>query len=180
MASALLVIDVQEGLFRPEPRPALADAIVMRINDLTSRAREHDIPVCFVQHETNSGELEFGSAAWALVKQLKVEATDNLVRKTTGDAFLRTSLSALLETLSVSHLFVCGYATEFCVDTTVRRAAALGYDVTLVADAHTTHDKAHASAAQIREHHNYTLPEITSFGSRILALSSDRLNFPSN
>ncbi|MNL42777.1 Isochorismatase family protein [compost metagenome] len=65
---------------------------------------------------------------------------------------------------------VCGYATEFCVDTTVRRAAGLGMPVTLAADAHTTHDKPHASGARIRAHHNATLPAISSFGVKIAAV----------
>jgi nicotinamidase-related amidase len=63
------------------------------------------------------------------------------------------------------------------VATTVRRAAALGFDVTLVADAHTTHDKANASAAQIRAHENATLPNITSFESRIQAIESENIHF---
>lgn len=39
MSSALLVVDVQEALFRPQPRPADADATVARINALAARAR---------------------------------------------------------------------------------------------------------------------------------------------
>jgi nicotinamidase-related amidase len=173
MSCALLVIDVQEGLFRPAPRPALADALIAKINALASRARDIGAPVIFVQHETCNEELQYGSAAWGLVKELNVLDGDHIVRKTTPDSFLKTDLGALLSRLSISRLVVCGYATEFCVDTTVRRAAAMGYNVTLAADAHTTHDKPHASAEQIRVHHNATLPSISSFGSKIRALSSD-------
>jgi nicotinamidase-related amidase len=57
----------------------------------------------------------------------------------------------------------------------VRRAAALGFAVTLVSDAHTTHDKSHASAIEIRRHHNATLTAITSFGPVIDALSTQEL-----
>jgi len=67
---------------------------------------------------------------------------------------------------------VCGYATEFCVDTTLRRAAGLGLTVTLAADAHTTHDKPHADGGQIRAHHNATLPAISSFGVKIAAVAA--------
>lgn len=66
-----------------------------------------------------------------------------------------------------SHLLVCVYASEFCIDTTIRAAAALGYDITLISDAHTTHDKLHTSAEAIILHENATLPELTSFGIRI-------------
>jgi hypothetical protein len=49
--------------------------------------------------------------------------------------------------------------------------------VTLVADGHTTHDKAHASAAQIRAHENATLPGIGSFGPVIRALPAAEIRF---
>jgi nicotinamidase-related amidase len=58
------------------------------------------------------------------------------------------------------------------VDTTTRRAAGLGYHVVLAADAHTSHDKPHATGAKIREHHNATLSDITSFGVPIRAVAS--------
>ena len=47
--------------------------------------------------------------------------------------------------------------TEYCIDTTCRRAVSLGYDVTLVADAHTTHDNDLLPAEKIIAHHNRSL-----------------------
>jgi nicotinamidase-related amidase len=76
-----------------------------------------------------------------------------------------------------SHVVICGYASEFCVDTTVRRAAANGLTVTLADDAHTTHDKPHANAATIRAHHNATLSNIRSFGPKISALRAEAIAF---
>jgi nicotinamidase-related amidase len=63
------------------------------------------------------------------------------------------------------------------VDTAVRRAAALGYEVVLAADAHTSHDKPHATGAFIRAHHNATLSDITSFGVPISAVDSVQIAF---
>ena len=177
MVAALLVVDVQEGLFGPTPSPALSGDIFSRINELTSRSRAAGVPVIFIQHETAMGDLQFGSPGWALAKELHVQAADEKVRKTTPDSFLRTNLGSILESTGVSNVVICGYATEFCVDTTVRRAAALGYGVTLVADAHTTHDKAHTTAARIVEHHNATLPDISSFGPIIKAVTTANIRF---
>lgn len=177
MKSALVVIDVQRGLFDWEPRPREADAVVDRINLLTARARKEDTPVIFVQHERLSGFLEFGSESWALERRLEVQPGDYKIRKTTPDSFLRTSLEETLVSLGVKQLVLCGYATEFCIDTTTRRAAALGYDVILAADAHTTHDKDHASAERIRAHHNATLPNLTSFGPKIAAVEVAQIQF---
>lgn len=177
MPSALLVIDVQRALFDPAPRPFEADAVLSRINALSTRARAAGVPVVFVQHESASGSLAYGTEGWALASQLTVAAKDHRVRKTTPDAFLRTDLSERLAAWGVDHVVLCGYATEFCVDTTARRAAALGLTVTLAADAHTTHDKPHANGEQIRTHHNATLPGITSFGPRLTAAASAQITF---
>jgi nicotinamidase-related amidase len=175
MKSAILIIDVQSILFDPVPRPFEADLVVERINRVTSWARANDAVVIHVQHEQAGSEIEFGSAGWKLQVGLKVEDSDEFIRKTTPDSFLRTNLEALLKQHDVEHLIVCGYASEFCVDTTVRRAAGLGYSVELVSDAHTTHDKPHASAEQIRAHHNATLPNISSFGTKIATVMADEL-----
>jgi nicotinamidase-related amidase len=72
---------------------------------------------------------------------------------------------------------VCGYASECCVDSTVRRAAALGYAVTLAADAHTTHDLPHATGAQVRLHENTVLPSLDSFGPKIQSVASADIVF---
>jgi hypothetical protein len=47
----------------------------------------------------------------------------------------------------------------------------------LIIDAHTTDDKAHATAAEIRAHHNATLPNMRSFGPRIRAVESAAIRF---
>ncbi len=177
MKAALLVIDVQRGFFDVEPRAFEADAVVDRINALAERARAEAVPVVFVQHEGRGDNVERGSDNWQLSRRLAVRGGDPCVRKTTPDAFLRTGLAELLAGWGTGQLVICGYASEFCVDTTVRRAAALGFAVVLVADAHTTHEKAHASAAQIRAHHNATLPEIGSFGPLIEAKQAAQVAF---
>lgn len=174
MKSAVIIIDVQRGYFDEEPRPADADVVISRINALTARARTAGLPVIFIQHEA---QYEFGSRKWDLEQQLQVGPGDHRVRKTTPDSFLRTNLDELLSSLGVSRLIVGGYASEGCVDTTIRRAAALGYEVVIAADAHTTDDKPHASAAQIRAHHNFTLSDLTSFDSKIQAIPSSEIEF---
>lgn len=175
MKSALLVIDVQQALFDETPRPFEADAVVERINTLTARARAAGVPVVFVQHEAS--DLEYNSAGWQLQPGLQVEECDAKLRKTTPDSFLRTELEALLASWQTEHVVICGYASEFCVDTTTRRAAALGYPVTLVSDAHTTHDKPHATGEQIRRHENATLPNIDSFGPEIKGIATSEVRF---
>lgn len=177
MTQALLIIDVQRALFNSPPQPFEAELVVQRINQVAQRARTAGAPVVIIQHERAKGPMSVNTEGWQLQPGLEVELDDLRVRKTTPDSFLRTNLKDLLDHKGVTELTICGYASEFCVDTTVRRAAALGYPVTLVADGHTTHDKAHASAAQIRAHENATLPDIGSFGPVIRAVPAADIRF---
>ncbi len=47
--------------------------------------------------------------------------------------------------------------SQFCVDTTTRRAVSLGFDVTLLEDGHATSDFGALTAEQIVHHHNQIL-----------------------
>jgi nicotinamidase-related amidase len=175
MSTALLIIDVQQGLCEGEHAAFESREVIARINGVAAKARAVGAPVIFIQHESGSGYLEFESEAWQLARGLDVEPSDLSVRKTTPDSFHRTGLEALLARHAVTDLVICGMHTEFCVDTTTRRALALGFPVVLVADAHTTEGKGHLSAAQVIRHHNETLTNISSFGPRVRALSSDEV-----
>ncbi len=177
MKSALLVIDVQAALFDSNPPPADGAAVIARINALAERARAARVPVVYIQHERDGTPLAHGSPGWALAPGLQPAEADVRVRKSTPDSFLNTRLEPLLQELDIQHLVICGYASEFCVDTTTRRALGLGYAVTLAADAHTTHDKPHASGEQIRAHENATLPNLTSFGPQARAVPAAQITF---
>ena len=175
MDTALLIIDVQQGLCEGEHVAFELQQVIARINIVSAKARAAGALVIFVQHESASGYLEFGTDAWQLARGLHTEASDVRLRKTTPDSFHRTELQEVLRSHAVSSLIVCGMHTEFCVDTTTRRALALGFPVVLVEDAHTTEANEHLSAVQIIQHHNDTLTNITSFGPRVRAVSSDDL-----
>jgi nicotinamidase-related amidase len=74
-------------------------------------------------------------------------------------------------------VIACGLQSEFCVDSTVRRALALGYPVTLVADGHSTLDSGGLTAAQITAHHNTTLANMQSFGPTVQVVAADQVHF---
>jgi nicotinamidase-related amidase len=175
MNTAVLVIDVQQALCVGEQAAYDAAGVIHRINAVTRLARKGGAPVVFVQHEGAGTELAHGSVGWQLAPGLQVEAGDLRVPKTTADAFLRTNLQELLQARHVGRLIVCGMHSEFCVDTTVRRSLALGYPVTLVADAHTSAGNSVLSAPQVIAHHNVTLAGISSFGPRVTPVTAAEL-----
>ncbi len=177
MNFALLVIDVQQALCEGKYAAFQAPLLVQRINVLTQKSRSAKAPVIWVHHEEPEGPLQHGTPGWQLANGLVTRTDDILVRKTTSDSFLRTGLERLLKAHGVEHLMICGLQTEYCVDTTVRRALGLGYPVTLVSDAHSTIDSRVLTATQIIAHHNLTLSCMDSFGPRVRLLAASEVSF---
>lgn len=175
MNTALLVIDVQQGLCIGEGAAYDCAGTIARINSVTRQARAVGIPVIFVQHESKQGYLEYGSSDWQLASGLELEQTDIRIRKTTPDAFLRTELQRVLDERGISRLIICGMHSEFCVDTTTRKALALGYPVILVSDGHTSAGNGAISPQQVIAHHNATLTNISSFGPKAVAVPAEEL-----
>jgi nicotinamidase-related amidase len=167
MTTALLIIDVQRALCTGEEAAFDIDRVIARINELGGRARSAGVPVVLVQHEEGEGPLQFNTHGWQFADALVTRPEDLRLRKTAPDSFHRTDLHRLLQERTVTRLVICGLQTDFCVDTTVRRALALGYDVVLAADAHSTVDNGVLSAAQITAHHNRTLKFMNSFGPSV-------------
>lgn len=149
--------------------------MIARINRVSAKTRAADAVVIFIQHEGKAGYLEFGTDGWQLAHDLHIEPADLRIRKTTPDSFHRTELEQVLKRHAVTDLVICGMHTEFCVDTTTRRALALGYPVVLVEDGHTTESNAHLTATQIIRHHNATLTNISSFGPKARAVAAEDL-----
>ena len=175
MTAALLIIDVQQGLCEGEGAAFESDAVIARINAVARKTRAAGMPVIWIQHESLTGYLAFETREWQLADGLCAEPGDLRIRKTTPDSFHRTELEEALKRHAVTDLVICGMHTEFCVDTTTRRALALGYPVVLVADAHTSAGNAHLSALQVIAHHNATLTNISSFGPRVRAVTAENL-----
>jgi nicotinamidase-related amidase len=158
--TALLVIDVQCGLFDeqyPEDKATL-DAIA----GLLERARAIGTPVLYLQHHgTQPGHpLQPGLPGWPIHPVVAPREGEAVIVKHASDSFYKTPLKETLEARGVRRLVVTGAQTEFCVDTTCRRALSEGYDVTLVADGHTTGDRATLTTAQLVAYHNETLPNL--------------------
>lgn len=156
--TALLVVDAQVGQIE---RPVFRGVEVLgRIRVLLERARAAGAPVVYVRHESPAGELFApGTRGWEIHPAVAPAAGEPVVSKRSADAFHESGLLEVLRGLGVKRLVVAGCRTEYCIDTTCRRATTLGFDVTLASDAHTTTDNPVLAAAQIIAHHNATLDD---------------------
>ncbi len=167
--TALLVIDVQNGIFNIPDNPLYSEEEVLdNINYLITKSREDGIPVIFVQHNSPKGLLKYQSEAWKLHKDIIPYVSELRINKQFADSFQDTTLRKQLEILHIETLIIAGLQTEYCVDTTCRRAYSLGYEVILASDAHSTVDGV-ISATDIIMHHN----EVLSNGFAVIKKSRD-------
>lgn len=158
--TALIVIDTQLGMFASPGVPPVPDGerLLQNIEALLRRAREANVAVVHVRHAGGPGHpLEKGTDGWRIHPRVAPLEDEPVVGKETPDSFLDTTLEEELESRGIGRLILAGMQTEYCVDTTCRRASGLGYDVTLAGDAHGTWDGDGLSAAQIVAHHNAVL-----------------------
>jgi nicotinamidase-related amidase len=158
MRDALLVIDMQMANFdQSAPVFGVSDPLAT-IGALIARARAACVPVVYVQHCGSEGEIDQpGTLGWEIHCAITPAEGDVLVQKRHPDAFQDTNLQSELQSRDVDHLIVTGMQTEYCVDATCRRAYSLGYEVTLVRDAHGTWDRPTLTAEQVIAHHNEVL-----------------------
>lgn len=170
--TALVLIDVQKGVFdgRGGANQAIADArmeaLCSRLARLAIGVLDQGSPVILVRHDGPVGHtLEAGSPGWNFHPALP-DAGAIVVAKRVCDAFHETELDWVLADFGVQRIVVGGFMTEYCIDTTCRRAISLGYDVTLLADGHGTVDGL-LPAEAIRMHHNAVLGDLSAGWARI-------------
>lgn len=165
MTTALLIIDVQKAILAgcgtPERQPVLdraLDETVARLQAVQQRARAAGVPVVIVQHDDNADHrLSKGNPGWQLRDEIAPVGNEPVVHKTACDSFYKTDLQERLEERNITRLIIGGCMTQYCVDTTTRRAVSMGYDVTLLSDGHMTGDRGALTYDQIIAHHNMLL-----------------------
>ncbi len=168
MSSALLVIDIQqslvdEGIWEYEK-------VIERVNQLIAKARNENIPIVLVRDSRVEPDGAFHHSLHRATHDIEVV-------KSFRDAFMETDLNEILKSKNINRLVICGMQSDFCVDTTCRQAAAIGYDVLLVADAHSTLDHEHLKAEQIVAHHNLILRHHNSAKGRVRVTEAEKVSF---
>jgi nicotinamidase-related amidase len=173
VSTGLVVIDLQRAMFEAGFTPHDGEGLLERVSALIARARRDGVPVIYVQHDGGAGDpLQHGLPGWEIHPAIAPEPGELVVEKTRCSAFYRTRFDELLKQAGIDRLVVAGMQTEYCVDTTCRAAADLGYEVVLVEDGHSTYDSEALPAAKIVAHHNQTLS-----GSFVALAKSDAVTF---
>ena len=153
MVTALVVIDVQQGMFNLPQSLHRGEEIVGRLSAVLQRARAQNVPVFHVRHESTGG-FERNSPGWFHHPAVAPRNGETIIDKRRSSAFHETDFHARLQAAAIDHLVICGMQTQFCVESTIRGAVSLGYKLTAIEDGHTTYDTPVLTAPQIIAHHN--------------------------
>lgn len=160
--TALLVIDMQNGFCHPEGALGKAGlsyesskAIIPNIKALVKACRERNIPILWSlqehypddvtrkQHKIPSHMEKLkvypclkGTWDAELVDKLKSELTpeDDIFTKHRSSCFFNTNLETKLRMRGIKMLIICGVATNYCVESTIRDAYFRDYDILVPKD----------------------------------------------
>lgn len=149
--STLLLIDAQrEYVDGGLPLVGIGAALETAARVL-DRARRASAPVVHVMHKGRPGESLFDPEGpfVAIADTVAPREGEQVVIKSTPNAFIRTDLQEYLRQTGRKDLVVVGFMTHMCVTSTVRAANELGYRPTIIAQGCATRDLQGAGGAVV-------------------------------
>jgi nicotinamidase-related amidase len=156
VSSALLVIDVQQGMDDPMCGARNNPDAERAIAALLAAWRQAKWPIIHVQHMSREPDspLRPDAPGNAFKPEAMPQRDEPVFRKTVNSAFIGTPLEDHLRRAGIHALVIAGMTTDHCVSTTARMANNLGFEVTVVEDATATFERtgpdgAHYSAEQM-------------------------------
>ncbi len=144
---ALVLVDVINGFDFPDSASLVknATAVAPNIEALAESARQHQIPIIYVNDNFGMWQSDFRAVCESCLKperpgrevarRLLPRDSDYFVLKPRHSGFLGTPLEALLNHLQAHAIVLAGFATDLCVLFTAVDAHARGFWVTVVEDA---------------------------------------------
>lgn len=151
--------------------------IIPKIKDLIALCRNSDIPIFYTEAVRESSGIDLltrvhrllplareerlkipicirGTWDGQTIDDLKPTEKDHVVIKRRDGAFQDTELRVWLQSEGINTLVFCGVDTSICVETSLREAFNIGYDVVLISD---------ATASGIRKHYETTLERVRDY-----------------
>jgi len=143
-ASALVVVDVQEGFADPAWGPRNNPAFEGNLQRLLAGWAAAGLPLVYVRHDSSEAgsPLHPDRRGNQLQELLAAASPDLLVTKQVNSSFHGSpDLHGWLRGNGLTGIVVTGITTNHCCETTARVGGNLGYDVRFVLDATYTFDR---------------------------------------
>lgn len=143
IATALVVIDVQQGFLDPSWGPRNNPGAESNIARLIAAWRRRGRPIHHVHHASRapSGVFFKGTPGHDVQPQATPASGEPVHLKDVNSAFIGTRLEDDLRRGGIDTVVIVGLTTNHCVSTTVRMAGNLGFTAYVVEDATATFDR---------------------------------------
>ncbi len=174
--TALIIIDVQEGLDDPRLGQRNNPMAERNMARLLERWRRLGRPIFHVQHMSTEPHSPLrpelpGNAIKSIVAPA---GNEPVIQKRVNSAFIGTDLEQRLRQAGIESLVIVGLTTDHCVSSSVRMAGDLGFKAVVIADAtaaheHHSYDGQHYSAETV---HRLALANL--YGEFATVLTSDQ------
>ena len=147
--TALVVIDLQEGILPFAGGPHRADEVVARAARLADKCRQQGSPVIMVRVgwsadfaealkqpvDAQAGAHTLPENWWTYPATLGKQESDIEVTKRQWGAFYGTDLELQLRRRGIDTIILCGISTNIGVESTARNAWELGFNLVIAEDA---------------------------------------------
>lgn len=161
------------------------ESIVPKIRELITKCRNAAIPVFYTQAVRESSGIDLltrthkilpkareerimrkpicvrGTWDAEIVDQIKPISGDHIVIKRRDSAFHDTEIGVWLRSLGIDTLIFCGIDTSICVETSLRDAFNIGYDIVLISD---------ATSSSNHKHYESTLENVKGYYGIVMDL----------
>lgn len=161
-------------------------AVIPKIRQLIQICRDFCLPIFYTQAVRESSGIDLltkthkilpksreerikkrpicvrGSWDADIVDDIKPTQADHIVLKRRDSAFHDTEIAVWLRSLSVNTIIFCGIDTSICVETSLRDAFNIGYDIVLISD---------ATASSNEKHYESTLENVRGYYGLVMDLS---------
>jgi ureidoacrylate peracid hydrolase len=163
--------------------------IIPKIQELITFCREEDIPIFYTEAIREPSGIDFllnihnilpksreerlknkkvpicvrGTWDAQTIDEIKPTEEDHIILKRRDSAFQDTELRVWLQSIRVNTLIFCGIDTSICVESSLRDAFNLGYDIIVVSD---------ATASGIKKHFETTIERIRDYYGIVVNFSN--------
>jgi len=141
--TALIVIDLQQGIVAMAPPQAVAP-VIANAAALAEAFRRHGLPVVLVnvvpspvpRRADQSRHVPELPSGWAdIIPEMNVQPGDHRISKHSWGAFTDTGLDDWLKGQGVTQVVIVGVSTSIGVETTARQAYETGFNIAFASDA---------------------------------------------
>lgn len=138
--SVLIIVDAQKEYTEGILPLFEIEKSIEALAKFLERARLNKIPIIhIVQIGKSGGKICNPEGPFVdIIDKIKPQNGEYVIKKTLPSSFKGTILKKTLEKIGRKDLIIAGYMTHMCVNSTVRDAAELGYNCTVIEELTTT------------------------------------------